>query len=164
MDDKNGLLYMRARYYDPDVGRFITKDPIGFGGGVNLYGYVGGNPINFIDPSGLANVIDAIWEFINSFVTPHVPCTDALPLIDPKLHKDAYTIVDKSAENGITRMGNDGKITLQEEEQLKELLYKKDYIGLRKKWNEIRKAHGLPPEPENRTILSPFIHYNGVLK
>jgi len=164
MDDNNGLYYMRARYYDPDVGRFITKDPIGFGGGVNLYGYVGGNPINFIDPSGLANVIDAIWEFINSFVTPHVPGTDALPLIDPKLHKDAYTIVDKSAENGITRMGNDGKITLQEEEQLKELLYKKDYIGLRKKWNEIRKAHGLPPEPENRTILSPFIHYNGVLK
>ncbi|HHT9137502.1 MAG TPA: RHS repeat-associated core domain-containing protein [Candidatus Wunengus sp. YC60] len=53
MDDKNGLLYMRARYYSPDVGRFITKDPIGFAGGVNLYEYVGNNPIVLIDPKGL---------------------------------------------------------------------------------------------------------------
>ncbi len=53
-DDGNGLLYMRARYYDPEVGRFISKDPIGFAGGdLNLYNYVGGNPVNRIDPTGL---------------------------------------------------------------------------------------------------------------
>lgn len=46
--------YMRARYYDPGVGRFISEDPIGFGGGdVNLYAYVANNPIMGIDPSGL---------------------------------------------------------------------------------------------------------------
>ncbi|RLB38524.1 MAG: hypothetical protein DRH12_12775, partial [Deltaproteobacteria bacterium] len=53
MDDGSGLLYMRARYYDPDLGRFITKDPIGFVGGVNQYAYVGGNPVNWIDFLGL---------------------------------------------------------------------------------------------------------------
>jgi hypothetical protein len=53
MDEGNGLFYMRARYYDPEVGRFITKDPIGFAGGLNLYGYVANNPVNSIDPSGL---------------------------------------------------------------------------------------------------------------
>ena len=53
MDEGNGLLYMRARYYDPEVGRFISKDPIGFAGGLNLYGYAGSNPINFVDPLGL---------------------------------------------------------------------------------------------------------------
>jgi RHS repeat-associated protein len=54
MDDGNGLLYMRARYYDPEVGRFINKDPIGFGGGdLNLYAYAGNNPVNFVDPVGL---------------------------------------------------------------------------------------------------------------
>ena len=54
MAEPNGLYYMRARYYDPTVGRFISEDPLGFGGGdVNLYAYVMGNPITFIDPLGL---------------------------------------------------------------------------------------------------------------
>jgi RHS repeat-associated protein len=60
MDEGNGLFYMRARYYDPEVGRFITKDPIGFlGGDVNFYAYVANNPINWIDPEGLE--IFVLW-------------------------------------------------------------------------------------------------------
>ncbi|MBI5634638.1 MAG: DUF1566 domain-containing protein [Nitrospirae bacterium] len=55
MDEGNGLLFMRARYYDVENGRFISKDPIGFeGGDLNLYAYVGGNPVVGIDPEGLA--------------------------------------------------------------------------------------------------------------
>jgi len=57
MDDGIGLLYMRARYYDYEMRRFISKDPIGFGGGLNVYSYVGNNPINGIDPLGLWSVI-----------------------------------------------------------------------------------------------------------
>jgi RHS repeat-associated protein len=53
MDDDNGLLHMRARYYDPQVGRFINKDPIGLEGGINLFAYVDGNPVNWVDPYGL---------------------------------------------------------------------------------------------------------------
>jgi len=52
-NDQTGLYYYRARYYDPQLKRFISEDPIGLGGGVNQYAYVGGNPINFIDPWGL---------------------------------------------------------------------------------------------------------------
>jgi RHS repeat-associated protein len=53
-DRETGLYYYRARYYDAQIGRFITKDPIGFAGGdVNLYGYVLNNPINLVDPWGL---------------------------------------------------------------------------------------------------------------
>jgi len=45
----------RARYYDPQVGRFLQRDPLGFGGGdVNLYNYVGGNPVNLVDQLGLS--------------------------------------------------------------------------------------------------------------
>ena len=55
MAEPNGFYYMRARYYDPKVGRFLSEDPIGFDGGdVNLYAYVGGNPVMGIDPFGLA--------------------------------------------------------------------------------------------------------------
>lgn len=53
MDEGNGLFYMRARYYDSEVGRFINKDPIGLAGGLNMYAYVGNNPVNGIDPIGL---------------------------------------------------------------------------------------------------------------
>ncbi len=54
MAEPNGLYYMRARYYDPSVGRFISEDPLGFGGGdVNLSAYVRNNPVNRIDPNGL---------------------------------------------------------------------------------------------------------------
>jgi RHS repeat-associated protein len=57
-DKETGLYYYRARYYDPMEGRFISKDPIGFAGGdVNLYGYVQSNPVNLVDPSGLAGYI-----------------------------------------------------------------------------------------------------------
>ncbi len=49
-----GFYYMKARYYSPSLGRFISEDPIGFAGGdVNLCAYVGNNPINQIDPFGL---------------------------------------------------------------------------------------------------------------
>ena len=53
MTEPNGLYYMRARYYDAETGRFISEDPIGLDGGINLYAYVGGNPVSLVDPSGL---------------------------------------------------------------------------------------------------------------
>ena len=52
--DAEDLYYYRARYYDPTVQRFISEDPIGLEGGLNLYGYVGSNPVNAEDPLGLS--------------------------------------------------------------------------------------------------------------
>jgi RHS repeat-associated protein len=52
--DGTGLLYYRARYYHPALGRFVSEDPIGLSGGdVNLYTYAVNNPTNFSDPLGL---------------------------------------------------------------------------------------------------------------
>jgi len=56
-DAESGLYYYRARYYDPATGRFLQKDPIGFGGTqMNLYGYVGNAPTVYIDPYGLERI------------------------------------------------------------------------------------------------------------
>ncbi|RMT63068.1 hypothetical protein ALP45_200040 [Pseudomonas coronafaciens pv. atropurpurea] len=51
-DAETGLHYNTFRYYDPEIGRFITQDPIGLDGGFNLYGYCR-NPTAWIDPLGL---------------------------------------------------------------------------------------------------------------
>ena len=45
-------MLLTHRYYDPNTGRFVTRDPIGYKGGINLYGFVGNNPVNRSDPSG----------------------------------------------------------------------------------------------------------------
>jgi RHS repeat-associated protein len=55
-DPETGLLYYRARYYDPKEGRFLSEDPIRFWGGVNFYAYVRNRPVDRIDPLGLLPV------------------------------------------------------------------------------------------------------------
>jgi RHS repeat-associated protein len=51
--DGTGNIYRRNRYYDPQTARFTQEDPIGLGGGLNLYGFAQGDPVNFKDPMGL---------------------------------------------------------------------------------------------------------------
>jgi len=52
--DMEDLYYYRARYYDPTTQRFLSKDPIEFeAGDFNFYRYVGNDPVNFVDPTGL---------------------------------------------------------------------------------------------------------------
>jgi RHS repeat-associated protein len=61
-NDETGFYYYRARYYSPALQRFISEDPLGFASGeTNFYGYVGNNPANKVDPSGLDDA-DREWE------------------------------------------------------------------------------------------------------
>ena len=53
MLESSAKSYYRARYYDPAEGRFLTEDPLGFGGGPNKSDYVSSSPLNFRDPQGL---------------------------------------------------------------------------------------------------------------
>jgi RHS repeat-associated protein len=71
LDSETGLLFNRARYYDPNAGRFVTEDTAAFGGsGTNFYRYVRNNPVNLVDPLGLTDCV----------VTPLGPvCNDWKP-------------------------------------------------------------------------------------
>lgn len=61
-DTATNLYYYRARYYSPALARFVSEDPIGLSGGPNVYAYVQGDPVNFVDPYGLWSVSLAFYR------------------------------------------------------------------------------------------------------
>lgn len=61
LDRETGLHYNYFRTYDPSIGRYTQSDPIGLHGGINTFGYVGGNPVSFVDPYGLKCNMYGCW-------------------------------------------------------------------------------------------------------
>jgi uncharacterized protein RhaS with RHS repeats len=59
---------MRNRWYDPQTGRFLSQDPNGLAGGVNLYAYAGNNPASFSDPFGLCKKGDVDCRLVVNFL------------------------------------------------------------------------------------------------
>jgi len=65
--DGSGMQYKRNRYYDPSSGRFTQVDPIGLAGGLNAYGFGGGDQVNYSDPFGLCPPIeDCLQKIANA--------------------------------------------------------------------------------------------------
>jgi RHS repeat-associated protein len=79
-DQETGLHQNTRRYYDPEVGRYITSDPIGIAGGWNLYNYADGDPVNRLDPTG-----EWVWVVIRVAMTVY----------------DTYTTYKEIKENGL---------------------------------------------------------------
>ncbi len=83
-DSQVDLIYMRARYYDPSIGRFLSRDPLGMAQGPNLYTYAGNNPTSRTDPAG------TWWFFpIGRWVyTGHVNCAGYQACVKAKVNYD----------------------------------------------------------------------------
>ena len=71
LDHETGLYLLTQRYYDPHYGRFITRDPISYDGGVNLYSYVTNDPVNNADPRGLDPEFQFVWAWPPIIIIPH---------------------------------------------------------------------------------------------
>ncbi len=93
-DEGGGLFYMKNRFYDSVTGRFLQRDPIGFEGGFNLYAYVGNDPIDRTDPTGLLN-FDG--EHVDRFLA-NAPRSEAIANM-------AIKVGDKVVEERLTAKG-----------------------------------------------------------
>lgn len=80
-EEETGLHYNYFRDYDPATGRYIESDPIGLGGGINTFGYVGGRPISRVDPRGLQDnlvIVPTPFPIIFPGSPPHEALSDLI--------------------------------------------------------------------------------------
>jgi RHS repeat-associated protein len=110
--DENGLLYLRARYYNPTLGQFISLDPVETD---NRFAYVGGNPVNRRDPSGLQPPLpiaeclkpDGEWDL--ACIAQKSPqllkeLSNVSPIVDPVFANKVQSgveVVRKMGPNGV---------------------------------------------------------------
>ncbi len=119
-DQETGLHYNYFRYYDPKTGRYVTPDPIGLEGGINLFLYVAANPLRWIDPFALVT-----WPTGDRVVTspfgprtsgPHTGLDIRARMGKPVYASDSGTVIgvwfdkDSGGGNSILILGDDGSI------------------------------------------------------
>ncbi|HTQ06134.1 MAG TPA: RHS repeat-associated core domain-containing protein, partial [Polyangiaceae bacterium] len=91
----DSLYYNRARYYDSVTSRFISEDPLGFGGGdLNLYGYVGGQPSDRVDPTGQKDgpVTYVLNNFSNNVMRNYSNMESQLDYYESKFHLNPFAV------------------------------------------------------------------------
>ena len=127
-DRETGLIYNRHRYYDPEQARFLTPDPIGIGGGLNLYDYPR-DPVNWIDPLGFKcpnpRLVERndrwgwdIFEHDDGSRTIRADCRRGFasrpPGSDPTLRPTIHVGEDNAINLPEAHLGRDGRLIVME--------------------------------------------------
>lgn len=97
-DPDAGIYFNRARWYDPDVHRFLSQDPIGTQGGLNLYAYAGNDPVNGNDPSGLVTCNVKGKYSLGQFGTLSAPFEDCVPWGTPWWMERSYEVLRRCVD------------------------------------------------------------------
>ncbi|MBP4047414.1 RHS repeat-associated core domain-containing protein, partial [Chromobacterium violaceum] len=108
-DDESGLHYNRYRYYDPEIGRFISRDPIGLMGGLNVHMYAD-NPILWIDPLGLNRFSRNSWGPCPNGRGTGLTYTVYQQEIDWNQKHNGITNLDRASDGGAPYIMKDGKL------------------------------------------------------
>jgi RHS repeat-associated protein len=117
-DGETGLLYVRNRYFDAELGRFVTVDPMGFVDGPNLYAFALNNPANYSDPLGLEaegedeeescfSSWGAAWDCL---VEPLVRLSESWPRWDQHLRESAGARRDPT-DTGLDALAEQTRLT-----------------------------------------------------
>jgi RHS repeat-associated protein len=106
-DSATGLYYFRARWYSPETGRWLSKDPIGISGGFNLYDFCGNDPVNFVDPTGLVfmpngKLAKAANSVVGKIITTvlGIVSETTSPLSGTNSGSDTFKVLDVMKEGG----------------------------------------------------------------
>ncbi len=110
LDLLTSLYYYRARHYDAALERFVSRDPIGYWGGINLYEYVGDSPLNRTDPRGLGCLVTFKCTLTNQ--------EDVMILTDPRKKPEKvgvdcfYKYTDTSRKTVASAVGTQDSIPI----------------------------------------------------
>ncbi|MEJ7595477.1 MAG: RHS repeat-associated core domain-containing protein, partial [Planctomycetaceae bacterium] len=140
-DAATGLIYYRARWFDPQLGRFISEDPIGFAAGdANLSRYVGNSTPNAVDPSGLDELSHLYPE--NSAITPEIPSYEQW-LQSPSYHRGTVNsiadIPDDVWASYVERYGTYGVYLLDRAHRWGYSVVMEEDVW--SSWTKVRKIH-----------------------
>ena len=109
-DSRSGLGYFGERYYDPEIGRWLTPDPLGYTDGMNLYAYCHDNPVNCVDPSGLLGerILNGINDFFQNIdFNSLAASTAAIPVVGEVAEATDLAVIEaEQAATGYRYVGS----------------------------------------------------------